>query len=88
MPMVWLFLLEMFVYVCLPKKSACALKHNKFSRNKPSILKMSGIYKKTKNYWNALKTILCKNMNHETESLNAMNVATVFEEKIVVYCFS
>ena len=27
-------------------------------------------------------------MNHETESLNAMNVATVFEEKIVLFIAS
>ena len=32
-----------------------------------------------------MKTILCKNMNHETESLNAMNVATVLEGKIVLF---
>ena len=27
---------------------------------------------------------MCKNTNHETESLNVMNVATVLEEKIVL----
>ena len=32
-----------------------------------------------------MKTILCKNTNYETESLNAMNVATVLEEKIVLF---
>ena len=36
----------------------------------------------------ALKTILCKNTDHEIESLNAMNVATVLEEKIVLFIAS
>ena len=31
------------------------------------------------------KNILCKNTNHETESLNTMNVATVLEGKIVLF---
>ena len=32
-----------------------------------------------------MKTILRKNTNHETESLNPMNVATVLEGKIVLF---
>ena len=35
-----------------------------------------------------MKTILYKNTNDETESLNVMNVATVFEEKIVLFIAS
>ena len=35
-----------------------------------------------------MKTILYKNTNHETESLNAMNVATVLEGKIVLFICS
>ena len=32
-----------------------------------------------------MKTILCKNTNHETESLKTMKVTTVLEEKIVLF---
>ena len=42
-----------------------------------AIFKTSGTSKK-KDHWNSLKTILCKNMNHETESLNTVNIRTVW----------
>ena len=32
-----------------------------------------------------LKTILCKNTNHKTESLKEINVAAVLEGKIVLF---
>ena len=54
-------------------------------QKKLTIFKMSGTSKKITE---TLKTILCKNMNQETESLNAMNVTTVLQEKIVLFIAS